>query len=248
MKKIGHILYISFILVFIACSSDDKNDEKNPLPFIIEERNIQVKDSRTIDIICGNLDYTIDVKDPKIVTAILDKLYYNNSYGSLRLIPKRKGKTTVIVTDNICKTSISLEVVVLEKKEGRGILIENSNHPFFRERNMLIFFAYDTNKRFLSKEYQNSIYVTNKDGEYALNYQNGKILISLTYRNESKEKVTEIYDISQSSLDAITSLSIDLRWEYGAQTKMTLQPTTPCYLRMKGHNNEYNISAVVEYI
>ena len=234
------------MLAFTACSSDDNNEEKGPLPFTIAEKDIQIEDACAIEITSGNLDYTAYVKDPSIVRVAYHAPYEDENYGNLFLIPKKMGKTVVTVTDNVCKTTISLQVEVLEKEGGRGALIKDSNHPLLAEGNMLIFFAYDTSKQFLIKEPQGDAYITRKEGKYTLSNREEKKYISLTYKNDSEEEVTEVYDISKSDPAAISSLATELRWDYKPQTKMA-SPIIYHYLRMDGCNYEFNITAIVEY-
>lgn len=243
MKRIYHFLFTATLLLLTACSSDDNG----PLSFTIEEKELQIEDARAINISSGNLDYTIDVEDPSIVDVIYRTPYDNESYGDLYFVPRKMGKTIVVVTDNICKTSISLQVEVLEKKGGRGTIIKSSNHPLFIVENLLVFSAYDTSKQFSIKEPQDDTYVIKKEGIYALRDWEGKKYISLTYKNDNGEEVTETYDISESDPAALSSLYTDLRWEYESQTKMASKSPTYEYLRMKGENNEYNISAIVGY-
>lgn len=246
MKKFCYFLFTAAMLAFTACSSDDNNEEKGPLPFTIAEKDIQIEDARAIEITSGNLDYTANVEDPSIVRVAYHAPYEDENYGNLFLIPRKMGKTVVTVTDNVCKITITLQVEVLEKKGGRGALIEDSNHPLLAEGNMLVFCTYDTSKQFFIKEPQGDAYITRKEGRYILSDREEKKYISLTYKNDSEEEVTEVYDISKSDPAAISSLATELRWAYEPQTKMA-SPIIYHYLRMDGCNNEFNITAIAEY-
>lgn len=245
MKSICYLLFTAAMLVFTACSSDDNG----PLPFTIIENDIQIENVCAIKIASGNLDYTIDVKDPEVIKVTYFEPYDKESYGDLYFVPRKTGKTVVTVTDNVCKTSISLQVEVLEKNTGSGTLIESSNHPLLAEGSMLVFFAYDTSRRFSIKEPKGDTYLTKKEGKYSLEYQEGNTLISLTYKDDNEKEVTETYDTGESDSDAIATLSTDLRWEYGSQTRLAMpNPEQHNYLRMKGKNNEYKISALVSIV
>ncbi len=251
MKRIIYLLFTTMAWMNVACSSDDK-EINEPLPLIINEKNIQIEMSKSIPIASGNGDYTIEVATPEIirVTYAGPDISTTNGYGSLHMLALKTGKTEVTVTDNISKASVELQVEVLELKSGVGGRIENSNHPLLSANKVVVFYAYDTRKVYAIGEIdKDGKMQTEHQGKYRLSLVDEEKAITLTYAHDDNQEISETYTLTESDEEAISTISIPMRWQWTAETKsQSLIPQPDIYLRLKGRDNDYKIGINISQV
>ena len=114
------------ILAFAACS----NDEKGPyqLNLGVDQYELLPSVSRYITILSGNKDYSVKVADEAIVDATAGILVFSDMhpssmpFGGIRLSAKKRGETTLTVTDNVTRDSETLIVRVTDPYLGFKII------------------------------------------------------------------------------------------------------------------------------
>ena len=231
MMKLSHFFFLILIPVLYSCSSDEHD-----LDFTVEKQDIKIARSFgvRIGILSGNKDYSINNLNPDIAETYI--AYGDGEYGSIVIKPIQKGKATIEVTDNVCHTSIIIKAEVVDNEIGT--IIRESNHPLLKEGGFLWF----------KEDEKRSFRVTIQDvnigeGLYSIYKSEKKYRLSLAYKNDGGNEVTEVYDIGESDYSALYALDTVLNLDLFKTTR-SAPPPKAYWLRMKGIDNEYNINSI----
>ncbi len=117
------LLMFFLITLLFGC----KKEEKKTFDFVftssIESR---LDMTRNFPITIGNGDYTIKVKDETILEAYFTNTV-NAPFGAIGIQGKKKGETTVSITDNVIQSTREVQVKITDSYLPLTIL--KSNHP-----------------------------------------------------------------------------------------------------------------------
>ena len=101
---------LAMVCLFTACSSDDDNTTHAPLTFeqtYYEKPLIMTEPIRRIAFTGGSGDFSLSVSDPNVLDAEI-------SYGTVVLTAKEKGRTNIVVRDNVDDRSVTIQVKVVD--------------------------------------------------------------------------------------------------------------------------------------
>lgn len=101
---------LAMVCLFTACSSDDDNTTHAPLTFeqtYYEKPLIMTEPIRRIAFTGGSGDFSLSVSDPNVLEAEI-------SYGTIVLTAKEKGRTNIVVRDNVDDRSVTIQVKVVD--------------------------------------------------------------------------------------------------------------------------------------
>jgi len=117
-----------FVCSLAGCSDDDNNGSDPVTPFSLEKTYYEVRLERSvtdIPITNGSGDISLYVADETIVEA--DKVQNEGGNVYVSLQGKKKGTTTLTLTDNVTGDKETVEVKVTDCYIAYGI--SESNHP-----------------------------------------------------------------------------------------------------------------------
>ena len=127
-----------FVCSLTGCSDDDNNGSDNPVitPFSLEKTYYEVRLGRgvtDIPITNGSGDISLSVADETILEA--NKILNEGASIYVALQGKKKGTTTLTLTDNVTEDKETVEVKVTDCYLAYGIA--ESNHPALTSNLML---------------------------------------------------------------------------------------------------------------
>ncbi len=108
MKVTGFILFAFLLSVLVGCSDDD-NTTHAPLTFeqTYYEKPLMIEESiRRIAFTGGSGDFSLSVSNPDVLEAKI-------SDDEVILTPKEKGRTNIVVRDNVDDRSVTIQVKVV---------------------------------------------------------------------------------------------------------------------------------------
>ena len=151
-KLINPILFI--LCLFATACSDDNNENEPITPFSLNMTYYEVGlelGSATIHITNGSGDISLTIEDENILNAKYESgLYADGLRGVIFLYGKRKGSTTLTITDNITKEAETVEVKVVDCYLAYDI--GYSNHPVLKTGTTLFWVNNQTRDYYLFAE------------------------------------------------------------------------------------------------
>lgn len=100
---------LAMVCLFTACSSDDDNTTHAPLTFeqTYYEKPLMINESiRRIAFTGGSGDFSLSVSNPDVLEAKI-------SDDEVILTPKEKGRTNIVVRDNVDDRSVTIQVKIV---------------------------------------------------------------------------------------------------------------------------------------
>lgn len=101
---------LAMVCLFTACSSDDDNTTHAPLTFeqmYYEKPLMMSEPMRRIAFTGGSGDFSLLVSDPNVLDAEIGN-------GTIVLTAKEKGRTNIVVRDNVDDRSVTIQVKVVD--------------------------------------------------------------------------------------------------------------------------------------
>ena len=140
IKKMNMKLLLGALLLFVCsltgCSDDDNNGSDHITPFSLEKTYYEVRLGRgvtDIPITNGSGDISLSVADETMIEA--NKVLNEGGGIYVFLQGKKKGTTTLTLTDNVTEDKETVEVKVTDCYIAYGIA--ESNHPTLTSNLML---------------------------------------------------------------------------------------------------------------
>ncbi|MDR2273567.1 MAG: hypothetical protein LBF27_21850 [Sphingobacterium sp.] len=254
MIKSPQFTFKTFLMVLVTLLFGCKKEEKRTFDFIftssIESR---LNMNEYFPITVGNGDYTIKVKDETILDA-----YFTNTanahFGAIRIQGKKKGETTVTITDNVIQSTREVQVKITDSY--LPFAISKSNHPTLTKA-MHIFLVNNTKKDayfFLQKG--NDLNFKQKGTfEFIAELKEGvkTPFLLLTYSTDEKgqltassdKAVTHKFDLTGSDRQVYNALVsiFGVNWELTPTTKTS--PIDIPYLNMKEVGTDLRVSGLI---
>ena len=111
-KTLGILVYsmLAMVCLFTACSSDDDNTTHAPLTFeqtYYEKPLMMSEPIRRIAFTGGSGDFSLSVSNPDVLEAKIND-------DEVILTPKEKGRTNIVVRDNVDDRSVTIQVKVVD--------------------------------------------------------------------------------------------------------------------------------------
>ncbi len=135
--KTKHLLGIAFLclLGLSSCLKDKDLDFK-----LNGSQSLELtlgSHADCLPIISGNGDYTLTVGDDNIIEALYYPSYEGMPFGSISINGKKRGETTLQVTDNVTKQSYTFQIKITDNYFG--CYVTKSDHPaLLKERWMYL--------------------------------------------------------------------------------------------------------------
>lgn len=138
------------VISFVACHDEEENvsdraDQINPLTFEKDSCNVRLGISSQLRAVsCNGYNVLqVEVGDTSILEAYVLILENSTSKanGSIRLLGKKKGSTTLKVYDRLAKETVVLEIKIVDAY--LGMWIRGTNHPLFTRQNAGFLFLTD---------------------------------------------------------------------------------------------------------
>lgn len=134
-------IFFSILLTTFLFSC--KKEEKKPFDFVLPASlESRLNMSGNFPITIGNGDYTIKVKDETILEAYFMNTI-NAPFGAIGIQGKKKGETTISITDNVIQSTRDIKVKITDFY--LPLAVSKSNHPALTKA-MHIFLVNNTKK------------------------------------------------------------------------------------------------------
>lgn len=258
------LLIIISVLSIISCDKKDDNKEPYPLTFEKESYELPLNLTTSIMIRSGNRDYTLSVEDPSILDAKID-LSSAKGMGDIRIKAKKKGETTLSVTDNVVKETVKLTIKIAGAH--MALMIIDSNHPALTDK-ILIDLNNDENRAltFISEENSSSEIVAKGRYEFSVEKIEGENIQCLTlhYASDESGRFTDAaagdasiaptahkFDISGNPQEAYGALALFFNLNWDEMTLKEVEPraieVSPIKLEMREIGTEYKISCILNF-
>ena len=101
---------LAMVCLFTACSSDDDSTAHAPLTFeqtYYEKPLMMTEPIRRIAFTGGSGDFSLSVSNPDVLEAKIND-------DEVILTPKEKGRTNIVVRDNVDDRSVTIQVKVVD--------------------------------------------------------------------------------------------------------------------------------------
>lgn len=244
----------AFLMVLITLLFGCKKEEKKTFDFVftssIESR---LNMNEYFPITVGNGDYTIKVKDETILDA-----YFTNTanapFGAIRIQGKKKGETTVTITDNVIQSTREVQVKITDSY--LPFAISKSNHPTLTKA-VHIFLVNNTKKdAYFFLQNGNDLNFKQKGTfEFVAELKEGvkTPFLLLTYSTDEKGQLTASNDkpfvhkldltgSERQIYNALVSI-FGVNWELSPATKTS--PIDIPYLNMKEVGTDLSVLGLI---
>lgn len=259
LAKLFGILLLSLLSIGLTgCNDDEKTNEPYPLTISKTSYEVPINDVLSISISEGNGKYTLKMEDPTIAgSTVYATELYDDSYGKISVQGKQKGETSLLVTDDVTKETVRLQIKVTDNYVPFFII--ESNHPALA-KNVWIYL--------INNEARDCYFLTNADeasqspsskllskGNYAFSIENAITHLTLTYVSDSNGKffIGEVvptaheFDISRSTSKTLSILQYLLQLDWGTPANETRMTAPESYeLKMDEVNTEYKTTGILK--
>lgn len=256
--KLFGILLLSLLSIGLTGCDDD---EKTNYPLTIFKTSFEVPLNRSSEIVIskGNGAYTLKIENATIAQAtVLEASLYDSSCGRISVVGKQKGETTLLVTDDVTKETVTLEIKVTDNYVSS--FITKSNHPALAN-NVWIYLinneAHDC--YFLTDNADEAPHAPTSmllsKGKYLFSVENDTPYLSLTYVSDSNGKFFDggivptehKFDLSDNEYRTFTALKSLLGVDWGTlpitETRMSMPQSI--YLEMEEVGTEYKTTGIL---
>ncbi len=227
--------------LFYSCD-DDKNEKTTyPLTFEKDSYEARIGMNELITIRSGNQHYTIDVDDDDI----LDASALSPTSGQILINGKRKGKTSIEVTDNITGDKVKLNITITDTYIAYKL--SDSKHPLFVDA-YCFFLIKNENKDF----YIYSINQTQDElslmtqGNYTFSVEDDIPYLSFNYQDLTNGDMSYKFNILETPgvTKVLLNRFYELNWDSLTKSSKTSSP--PVYiLKMKDEKNDINVESIL---
>ena len=242
MKKNSSIFLLLCCILLISCSENETNDIPEIVDFIILEDDYEVSLNRAliISIHSGNEDYSIAVEDKEVADAELYPILENTKL-SIRIKGKKRGATTVTVTDNVTNKTEVLNVKIISNYIS--FQVGTSNHKLFKNEQQL-FIVSNSEQEFVYYMPKTEKWIV---GSYAFSVENNTPYLSLTYTADENgftdtaiDTTTERFNILDSHSELLNYL-VDNNYIALPKSKSEHRPLI---FNMKDVNSDIEIQCI----
>lgn len=194
----------------VSCSEDEKVEEAYPLTFEKGSYRLRLNLPQSIPVLGGSKSYRLQVGDAEVLEA---KITFPSTigFGAIEMTPKRKGRTSVLITDQVSGETKKLDVEVTDFYMGFSIV--ESSHVSLPAGEALFLVENEKHDCFLIKQNDDlSLPVLDvaARGDYAFSVEESLPYLTLHLQAEDSETAeTMVFDISASKPEIMVALN---RW------------------------------------
>lgn len=202
------------VLGAVSCSEDEKVEDVYPLTFEKGSYRLRLNLPQSIPVLGGSKSYSLQVGDPELLEAKITFLS-TIGFGEIEVTPKQKGRTAMLVTDQVSGETKKLDVEVTDFYMGFSIV--ESSDASLPVGEALFFVENEKHDCFLIRQ-NDDISLPVLDvagrGDYAFSVEEGLPYLTLHLQAEDSETPeTRVFDISASKTEIMVALN---RW-YGLE-------------------------------
>lgn len=225
------------LLAGLSCSEEEKEEQVYPLTFEKGEYQARLNLTESIPVIGGSKSYTLQVENPAVLEAEV-AFPSTIGFGEIRLKPKAKGRTALLVTDRVSGDTKKLSVEVTDFY--MGFSIAQSSHPSFPEGEALYLVANESKTCYLLKASDDEVPVieVDKEGDYQFSAPGNSPSLTVNFHDPaSGQTQTFAFDVSDTKKDVLNVLNgwFALGWE-SLQFRSISSPSTT-FLILKDDRN-----------
>lgn len=250
IKKLSIFLTIA---ILFGC----KKEEKHTFNFVISQNEVESRINMPgyFSITSGNGDYTIKVDDKDILDANFTQ-FINAPFGAITINGKKKGETTVFVTDNRIQSTREIKVKITDFY--LPLVVSKSNHPALKKEIRIFLVNNDKKDVYFFME-EGDKYNLKQKGTYKflteMKEETKTPFLLLSYPSDENGKFTDAkqlpivhkFDLSGSNsqfYDVVAS-SFGVNWDLSSSPTTKTSPIELVYLKMKEINTEFNLEAYI---
>ena len=201
---------------FMACSDDDKKTEElYPLRFVPDYQEVRLFQTENISFVDGGGEYTVRVENPELVEANV-----KGDWKTVSITGKKKGETTITITDHKAGGEARLKVKVVDSYMGFEYV---NGDTLFSSQDRFLFLVDNEQKDFYmfrrTDNYSGASLEVVVKGNYQLT-QEGKVPC-LTFIIQQGDEEAEIYryNLSESTAEVFLLMNklINAGWTLGSK-------------------------------
>jgi len=244
-------LTLSVIFLLTGC----KKEERTPFNLSLTANKMEapLNSYSFLAIVSGNGDYSIDVEDEDIAEATYSQ-YSGLTFGAIGVQGKKKGETTVSITDN--KTGQVAKLAVKVVDFYLPLVVSTSNHPAL-EQYMRIFLVDNDDKDVYFFSVQDNQLNLRQKGTYDFQIEVNDDVVTpyllLTYSSDEKGEFTDAaiaptvhkFDLtgSDGAFYQAVNAAFGMEWELTPSIQPFESPISFIYANMKeiGTDNDVRI-------
>lgn len=245
-----------FILALSACS-DDETSRIHPFAVNVASSEVPLHRSSEISIASGNGRYALEIGNPALAEATVVFGDLSDTYGTIRIIGKQKGETSLSVTDSVTRETVTIALRVIDNY--LAALITSGNHPALSNNVWMYLVDNDAHDCYFfgrSADEATAMPVAPllAQGKYAFSVEAGIPFLTLTYPSDADGKfantgaaaVSHTFDISGSDkqVPAILKSFLHVDWEELSKETRTSAPSS-YYLKMKETGTAFETEALL---
>lgn len=235
------IVLFLFCTALVSCSDDDKN-EKTTYPLTFEKDSYEVRVGLTeyITIRSGNQHYTITVEDESILKASFVIAEGSATSGQILINGKKKGETSILVTDNLIGDNVKLTIKVTDTYIANKL--SNSDHPLFKGSYCLYLIKNDNKDFYIYSTNPTRDKLTLKTkGNYTFSIEDKTPCISFNYRDITNGDISYKFSLEETPNTTLTILNSFYELDWSSEKKGMKATSPPVYiLTLKDNNKEYS--------
>ncbi len=227
------LLVLLCAIAFVSCSDEKDVEEVKHLTFEKSYYEFPIRYTRSITILDGNKDYTIEVSNPDILDATVD-LSIPIGMGDLKISPKQKGETIVSVHDNVANETVDLEIKITDTY--LNLLLGNLDQIPYSAGDQLFLIDNDNKDFYLYDEY---LQLKNK-GSFEFSVAENTPYMTLTFQDEFEGRKVYKYDISKShqATYEYTRILLGIEWDVLTKGSRAINDVAPIFMRAKDTQTE----------
>ena len=238
MKKTFLYSLLMIGVIFLSCNDDKDEKTIYPLTFVKDSYEVRLGLSALITIRSGNQHYTITVEDEDILKASPLIAEGSSSSGEVQIYGKKKGETTILVTDNLSGDKVKLKIKVTDTYIGNKL--SNSDHPLFIG-SYCLYLIKNENKNFyiysINQTQDKLSLVT--EGNYTFSLENNTPFLTFNYKDITNKDVTTKFDLVETPSSTLTFLNSFYALGWYSEQKSLKMTSPPVYtLILKDENNK----------
>lgn len=252
-------LFFFFCVVFAACNDNEEKQQPLSLHLDVSSCEVMLDGSTTIGLI-ANEDVTLTIQNPAVAEASYNYVNLEGKASSITISGKRKGHTTISVTDNRTQETVQLSVEVIDKYLTYSI--KDSDHPDLKTGVTLFLINNDnrdcyfsrldklTHKQTAFAQGTYSFWVDKNDGESVP-------FLTLTYGFKDSGDITNAlprpalhkFDIRDSNSNTLSMIQrvLGVDWNYMNEKAMVRDYNVTLSMNMKESGTDYVVKGVLDF-
>lgn len=245
------------LLTFCLCGCSDKDDGKRfDLRMGSQSYEVREGTATVLEVISGNGDYALEIDNGTIISATL--VNGNGNFGSISILGKKKGKTTLSITDKATQQTIKVSIKVTDFY--LPLVVSSSNHPALI-KDMRIFLVANNNKDVYFFLEEKKALILRQKGSYELiSEKQGEVenqYLLLQYAADDKGSFTDAaiaptvhkFDLAGGDPEVYKPLTLKLtgNLKKASATQTKSSPVSLVYVNLKEVGKDYNLRTYIGF-